>query len=207
METLEATGSLGSQAALAATVDAGFWPYQNVSKPNPLELWDLPLSEEQTPHIVEKPKNRRDAMEPKEASCGLHTQEVAGSSPVAPTIKYLTPDSRTTVSAIQHHGQTVDFLLSRKSRCERGKPFPPQCDGDRCKPRRSRWTPLRHRIDAITGTQYGKAQRTSPLTSSLRRANERSLCGEHRYANRACHHSSRRSAMRSLQQPAHVSGI
>jgi hypothetical protein len=45
------------------------------------------LSEEQTPHIVEKPKNRRDAMEPKQASCGLHTQEVAGSSPAAPTIK------------------------------------------------------------------------------------------------------------------------
>jgi hypothetical protein len=44
------------------------------------------LSEEQTPHIVEKPKNRRDAMEPKEASCGLHTQEVIGSSPVALTI-------------------------------------------------------------------------------------------------------------------------
>jgi hypothetical protein len=44
------------------------------------------LSEEQTPHIVEKPKNRRYALEPKEARCGLHTQEVAGSSPAAPTI-------------------------------------------------------------------------------------------------------------------------
>ena len=60
---------------------------KTVSKHHPLEPWDLPLSEEQTPHIVEKPKNMKDAMEPKEASCGLHTQEVAGSSPAAPTIK------------------------------------------------------------------------------------------------------------------------
>jgi len=28
-------------------------------------------------------------MEPREASCGLHTQEVAGSSPAAPTIPAL----------------------------------------------------------------------------------------------------------------------
>ena len=27
-------------------------------------------------------------MDPKEASCGLHTQEVAGSSPAAPTIQF-----------------------------------------------------------------------------------------------------------------------
>jgi len=34
-----------------------------------------------------EPKNRKDTMEPIEASRGLHTQEVTGSSPVAPTIK------------------------------------------------------------------------------------------------------------------------
>jgi len=48
----------------------------------------LLLSEEQTPHIVEKPKNRTYPMEPREASRGLHTQEVTGSSPVAPTIHF-----------------------------------------------------------------------------------------------------------------------
>jgi hypothetical protein len=62
-----------------------FGRIKTVSKRDPFERWDLPLSEEQTPHIVEKPKNRRDAMEPKGASRGLHTQEVTGSSPVAPT--------------------------------------------------------------------------------------------------------------------------
>jgi len=59
---------------------------KTVTKPIPLELWDLPLSEGQTPHVVEKPKNGRDAMEPKEARCGLPTQEVTGSSPAAATI-------------------------------------------------------------------------------------------------------------------------
>jgi len=59
---------------------------KTVSKREHLEPRDLPLSEEQTPHIVEKPKNRSYALEPKEARCGLHTQEVTGSSPVAPTI-------------------------------------------------------------------------------------------------------------------------
>ena len=58
---------------------------KTVSKPDPFEQWDLLLSEEQTPHIVEKPENRTYPMEPKEASRGLHTQEVTGSSPVAPT--------------------------------------------------------------------------------------------------------------------------
>jgi len=43
------------------------------------------MTEEQTPHIAEKPKNRKYALEPKETSCGLHAQEVAGSSPAAPT--------------------------------------------------------------------------------------------------------------------------
>jgi hypothetical protein len=62
-----------------------FHRIKTVSKPDPFERWDFSLSEEQTPHIVEKPKNRKNAMEPKEASCGLHTQEVAGSSPAAPT--------------------------------------------------------------------------------------------------------------------------
>jgi hypothetical protein len=50
---------------------------KTVSKRDPFSSWDLPLSEEQTPHIVEKPKNRRDAMEPKEASCGLPAQAPA----------------------------------------------------------------------------------------------------------------------------------
>ena len=43
------------------------------------------MTEEQTPHIAEKPKNRKYALEPNETSCGLHAQEVAGSSPAAPT--------------------------------------------------------------------------------------------------------------------------
>jgi hypothetical protein len=66
----------------------GFTPgdrIKTVSKRDPFEQWDLLLSEEQTPHIVEKPENRTYPMEPKEASRGLHTQEVAGSSPAAPT--------------------------------------------------------------------------------------------------------------------------
>jgi hypothetical protein len=72
------------------------WPpafdrIKTVSKRDPFERWDLPLSEKQTPHMVEKPKNRRDTMEPEEASWGLHTQEVTGSSPVAPTIKRSDP--------------------------------------------------------------------------------------------------------------------
>ena len=49
----------------------------------------MPLSEDQIPHIVEKPKNRRDAMEPKEASCGLHTLEVIGSGPGADRAHHL----------------------------------------------------------------------------------------------------------------------
>jgi hypothetical protein len=60
---------------------------KTVSKRDPFERWDLLLSEEQTPHIVEKPKNRTYPMEPREASRGLHTQEVHGSSPCAPTIQ------------------------------------------------------------------------------------------------------------------------
>jgi hypothetical protein len=39
-----------------------------------MEQRDLLLSEEQTPYIVEKPKNGRDTEEPKEARCRLHTQ-------------------------------------------------------------------------------------------------------------------------------------
>ncbi len=61
---------------------------KTVSKRDLFERWDLPLSEKQTPHVVEKPKNKMDALEPMEARCGLHTQEVAGSSPVAPTIHF-----------------------------------------------------------------------------------------------------------------------
>ena len=59
---------------------------KTVSKAHSFERWDLPLSEEQTPHIVEKPKNRRDAVEPKEARCRPYKQEVRGSSPRPPTI-------------------------------------------------------------------------------------------------------------------------
>jgi hypothetical protein len=43
-----------------------------LSKLDPFERWDLPLSEEQTPHFVEKPKNRTYSAEPKD--------EVVGSS-------------------------------------------------------------------------------------------------------------------------------
>src|SRR5215467_13960195 len=53
-----------------------------------MEQRDLLLSEEQTPYIVEKPKNGRDIEEPKEARCRLHTQEVTGSSTVAFIINF-----------------------------------------------------------------------------------------------------------------------
>jgi len=76
-----------SADALEVQGTLAFDRIKTVSKRGPFERWDLPLSEEQTPHSVEKPKNRRYGMEPKEASCGLHTQEVAGSSPAAPTIQ------------------------------------------------------------------------------------------------------------------------
>jgi len=46
------------------------------------------LSEEQAPHIVESNKNSIEIWEPKEAYYSLHTQEVRGSSPCAPTIPY-----------------------------------------------------------------------------------------------------------------------
>jgi hypothetical protein len=83
MEPLE----LGVGAPSASWAAPAIGRIKTVSKPNPLELWDLPLSEEQTPHVVEKPKSRMNAMEPKETRCALHTQEVAGSSPVAPIIE------------------------------------------------------------------------------------------------------------------------
>ena len=44
------------------------------------------MSEKQTPQVIDKSKSRKNAREPKEASWELHTQEVTGSSPVAPTI-------------------------------------------------------------------------------------------------------------------------
>jgi hypothetical protein len=44
------------------------------------------LSEKQTPQPVEKTEDRMEIMEPKEARIRLHTQEVRGSSPCAPTI-------------------------------------------------------------------------------------------------------------------------
>ena len=45
------------------------------------------MSEKQTPQVIDKSKSRKNPREPKEASWGLHTQEVTGSSPVAPTIR------------------------------------------------------------------------------------------------------------------------
>ena len=60
-------------------------PYQNL---NSLRPGNLPLSEKQTPQVIDKSKSRKNAMEPKEASWGLHTQEVTGSSPVTPTISF-----------------------------------------------------------------------------------------------------------------------
>jgi len=45
------------------------------------------LSERQTPQLIEKPENTIEMLEPKEGHCRLHTQEVTGSSPVAPTIR------------------------------------------------------------------------------------------------------------------------
>jgi hypothetical protein len=44
------------------------------------------LSEKQTPQPVEKTENAMEIIEPKEAWIRLHTQEVRGSSPCAPTI-------------------------------------------------------------------------------------------------------------------------
>ncbi len=44
------------------------------------------MSEKQTPQPVEKTENAMEIMEPKEAWFRLHTQEVRGSSPCAPTI-------------------------------------------------------------------------------------------------------------------------
>ena len=58
-------------------------PYQNLYSLRP---GNLPLSEKQTPQVIDKSKSRKNAREPKEASWELHTQEVTGSSPVAPTI-------------------------------------------------------------------------------------------------------------------------
>jgi hypothetical protein len=46
------------------------------------------LSERQTPQVVEKPENTIETLELKEAHRRLHTQEVTGSSPVAPTIHF-----------------------------------------------------------------------------------------------------------------------
>jgi hypothetical protein len=70
----------GRSVGLAGRVEvpwtAAFDRIKTVSKPNPLEVWDLPLSEEQTPHVVEKPENRWDTMEPREASCGLPWQGI-----------------------------------------------------------------------------------------------------------------------------------
>ena len=43
------------------------------------------MSEKQTPQPVEKTENAMEIMEPKEAWIRLHTQEVRGSSPCAPT--------------------------------------------------------------------------------------------------------------------------
>src|SRR6516165_935963 len=50
---------------------------KTVSKRQVMEQRDLLLSEEQTPYIVEKPKNGRDTEEPKEARCRLHTQRIS----------------------------------------------------------------------------------------------------------------------------------
>ena len=44
------------------------------------------MSEKQTPQPIEKTENAMEIMEPKEAWIRLHTQEVRGSSPCAPTI-------------------------------------------------------------------------------------------------------------------------
>jgi len=58
-------------------------PYQN---PIHNDAWSCRSSEEQIPQIVESNKNRVEIWEPREAYYSLHTQEVTGSSPVAPTI-------------------------------------------------------------------------------------------------------------------------
>jgi hypothetical protein len=64
--------------------------YQNriktVSKPVPLILLGLFAERKQTPQIVESRRKRVEVMEPKKPGPPLHTQEVTGSSPVAPTI-------------------------------------------------------------------------------------------------------------------------
>jgi len=59
-------------------------PYQN---PISNDDWSCRSSEEQIPQIVESNKNRIEIWEPEEAYYSLHTQEVAGSSPAAPTIR------------------------------------------------------------------------------------------------------------------------
>jgi hypothetical protein len=60
-----------------------------------LSLLGLSAERKQTPQIVEKPEDVAGIKEPKEANFSLHTQEVTGSSPVAPTIQinnFRTPD-------------------------------------------------------------------------------------------------------------------
>ena len=97
---------------------------KTVSKRRVMEQRDLLLSEEQTPYIVEKPKNGRDTEEPKEARCRLHTQEVTGSSPVAPTTKSYTSDillkasqhSKLAVAPSSPNPQTGFYRIHYRSR-------------------------------------------------------------------------------------------
>jgi hypothetical protein len=77
---------------------------KTVSKPDLFEPWGLPLSEEQTPHIVEKPENRRDAVEPKDAIRLPYKQEVRGSSPRPPTITAVLNQRSLLVGQFQHVG-------------------------------------------------------------------------------------------------------
>jgi hypothetical protein len=58
--------------------------------PKPLELSPFGLSAErkQTPQIVEKPKDKAETKESKEANFSLDTQEVTDSSSVKPTTSF-----------------------------------------------------------------------------------------------------------------------
>jgi len=77
-------GQRSSQLLLPVSrTDVKWEPYQNLISNDD---WSCRSSEEQIPQIVENNKNRVEIWEPKEAYYSLHTQEVRGSSPCAPTI-------------------------------------------------------------------------------------------------------------------------
>jgi hypothetical protein len=70
------------------------------------------LSDKQTPQPVEKTENAMEIMEPKEAWIRLHTQEIRGSSPCAPTNFFIgLQDAVSSNSGLLLFGQVVAEYL------------------------------------------------------------------------------------------------